>query len=148
MITSDEIKAILAKNEVIISKDDPVLSFLAVHQVLLDEYSKVIESSVETATQKLTENLKTIQIEVSKNLENQTEHFSERSKKLANEIVGQAVNEFSLAEDKLTKQIREIKLTDKQNPYDKKFKNLEIWLICNSFLIAACLFISFLGIII
>lgn len=96
MLSKDEIIAIIAKEQqVLISRDDPILSFLVVHQIILDEYAKSIGSDFEGNTQQFIEALQETQNE-----------FSKQSKELANDLVGKSVSKISEAEQNLAKLLK------------------------------------------
>jgi len=81
MLNRDQIiDTVAEKHKFIIDKDDPILATLAVHQVILDEINK-----------KFSESLSGLQ----ENLETVTANYTEVSKELGNNIIGEALNRFS-----------------------------------------------------
>lgn len=127
MLSKDEIIALVAKeHNILISRDDPILSLLAVHQVLINQYAKSIGAEAESANQSLTQSLFDAQ-----------EKYQNQSKELANQVIGKAVNEFMAAEKRLASKLQEFELA--KNPYQKRFNRLELWLICCAILSLGCL---------
>jgi hypothetical protein len=70
------IQAVVKQHGILLGKDDPILSFLAVHDVIIGEYSEKMTAAVE----KLQEHLELV-----------TDRHHSQSKELAETIVGKAV---------------------------------------------------------
>ena len=70
------IQAVVKQHGILLGKDDPILAFLAVHDVILDEYSVKMTA----ATEQLQEHLELI-----------TDRYHHQSKELAETIVGRTV---------------------------------------------------------
>lgn len=118
MLSRDEVIGIVAKEHgILISRDDPILALLAVHQVLIEEYARVIGSEAEAANQSLTQSLIDAQ-----------ESYKEQTKELTNQIVGKAVNEFAAAEKRLAEELKKFELS--KIPYNARFNRIELWLLC------------------
>lgn len=91
MLNRDKIIGIVAKeHNILISKDDPILALLSVHQVLLSEYAQKIGAEFESLNQQYAQLLEEAQ-----------NHYVEQSKNLANQVVGESIKEISNAEKKI-----------------------------------------------
>lgn len=91
MLKREDIIALVAKEHgILISRDDPILALLAVHQVLVDHYARQLGQSFEGMSQQLSEQLGDIQ-----------NRYGEQSRQLANEVVGGAVESIAEAEKRL-----------------------------------------------
>ena len=73
------IQAVVKQHGILLTKDDPILSFLAVHDVILAEYSKEMIAAVE---------------QLQEHLELVTSRYHAQSKDLAETIVGKAVTQI------------------------------------------------------
>lgn len=73
------IQAVVKQHGILLTKDDPILSFLAVHDVILGEYSKEMIAAVE---------------QLQERLELVTDRHHAQSKDLAETIVGKAVTQI------------------------------------------------------
>lgn len=73
------IQAVVKQHGILLSKDDPILAFLAVHDVILGEYSKEMTTAVE---------------QLQEHLELVTDRHYGQSKELAETIVGKAVTQI------------------------------------------------------
>lgn len=134
MLSKDEIIATIAKEQqVLISRDDPILAFLVVHQIILDEYAKSIGQDFEGNTQQFIETLQETQNE-----------FAKQSKELANDLVGKSVNKISEAEQSLTEMLKSYDLKQQQHKeelnkiYALQITTTAIILI----MLAACIFVG------
>lgn len=125
MLSRDEVIGLLAKEHgILISRDDPILTFLSVHQVLMEEYARTIGSEAETANQSFTQSLAEAQ-----------NHYQEQSKTLANQVIGTAVNEFVAAEKRLAEKLQQFELAKNANEpqlqqLSARLLRMEIGLIC------------------
>lgn len=91
MLKREDIIALVAKEHgILISRDDPILALLAVHQVLVDHYARQLGQNFEGMNQQLCEQLSDIQ-----------SRYGEQSRQLANEVVGGAVESITEAEKRL-----------------------------------------------
>lgn len=91
MLKREDIIALVAREHgILISRDDPILALLAVHQVLVDHYARQLGQSFEGMSQQLSEQLGDIQ-----------NRYGEQSRQLANEVVGGAVESIAEAEKRL-----------------------------------------------
>lgn len=91
MLKREDIIALVAREHgILISRDDPILALLAVHQVLVDHYARQLGQSFEGMSQQLCEQLGDIQ-----------NRYGEQSRQLANEVVGGAVESIGEAEKRL-----------------------------------------------
>lgn len=130
MLNKDEIIGIIAKEQqVLISRDDPILSFLVVHQIILDEYAKRIGQDFEGNTQQFIEILQDTQ-----------SGFAKQSKELANELVGKSINKISEAEQSLTGLLKSYDLKEKDQA--KTLNKIHIFQI----IIVLMLAILFIGV--
>ena len=76
MLKREDIIALVAKEHgILISRDDPILALLAVHQVLVDHYVRQLRKNFEGMNQQLCEQLSDIQ-----------SRYSEQSRQLANDM--------------------------------------------------------------
>lgn len=73
------IQAVVKQHGILLGKDDPILAFLAVHDVILGEYTKEMTGAVE---------------QLQEHLELVTERYHGQSKELAETIVGKAVTQI------------------------------------------------------
>jgi len=73
------IQAVVKQHGILLGKDDPILAFLAVHDVVLGEYSKEMTAAVE---------------QLQEHLELVTDRHHNQSKELAETIVGKAVTQI------------------------------------------------------
>lgn len=88
----EDIIALVAKEHgILISRDDPILALLAVHQVLVNYYVNQLGENFENMAQQLSQQLDEVQ-----------SRYSDQSRKLANEVVGDAIRSIAAAEQKLT----------------------------------------------
>lgn len=114
MLNKEDIIAIVAKeHQVLITKDDPILSLLIIHQQILDEYAKNIGSTFEEISQQF-----------SNTLEKTQEQFSEKARVLANEVVGKSIKSIEEGKDNF---IRELNIYN----INKKNELLELHRIYN-----------------
>lgn len=118
MLSREDVIGIVAKEHgILISKDDPILALLAVHQVLMDEYAATIGSEVEAANQSFIQALRDAQ-----------ETYSEQSKALANQVVGNAVKNVTAAEKRLVTSLEQFQV--EKLAVESKLNRLELWMIC------------------
>lgn len=122
MLSREDVIGIVAKEHgILISKDDPILTLLAVHQVLMNEYANTIGSEVEAANQSFIQALSDAQ-----------KAYSEQSKALANQVVGNAVKDVTAAEKRLVTSLNNFQV--EKLTVESKLNRLELWLLCCAFL--------------
>lgn len=73
------IQAVVKQHGILLGKDDPILAFLAVHDVILGEYTKEMTGAVN---------------QLQEHLELVTDRYHGQSKQLAETIVGKAVTQI------------------------------------------------------
>lgn len=97
------IQAVVKKHGILLSKDDPILSFLAVHDVVLDLYSEKMAVPVNA---------------IQEQLEEITDKHYLQSKDLAEKIVGSAVTSIKNEGEALEENIRQL-LNVHKNEYEQ-----------------------------
>ncbi|EGU0150159.1 hypothetical protein JFQ72_004405 [Vibrio parahaemolyticus] len=93
------IDEVMRKHGIVLSKDDPILAFLAVHDVLIDSYTNRINNSI---------------ITVNENLEAVTMKHTNLSKELSERMVGVATNELQKETKLLQSNLKNL-MNDEQN---------------------------------
>jgi len=118
-ISRDDVIALVAKEHgILISRDDPILSLLAVHQVILEHYEQRIGSSFESASQQF-----------SRQLDDTQQEFMQNAKLLANEVVGGAIKEITAAEQRMTQTIKQYHY---DNNRDNARQTILVWMVITS----------------
>ena len=118
-ISRDDIIGLVAKEHgILISRDDPILSLLAVHQVILDHYEQLIGTSFETASQQYAQQLRDTQQE-----------FIQNAKTIANEIVGDSIKEITAAEKRMTQTVKQYQ---HDNNRDNARQAILVWMVITS----------------
>ena len=118
-ISRDDVIGLVAKEHgILISRDDPILSLLAVHQVILDYYEQHICSSFENASQQFSQQLSDTQRE-----------FAQNAKDLANEVVGDAIKRITAAEQRMTQTIKQYQ---HDNNRDNARQTILVWMVITS----------------
>ena len=118
-IGRDDIIGLVAKEHgILISRDDPILSLLAVHQVILDHYEQLIGTSFETASQQYAQQLRDTQQE-----------FIQNAKAIANEIVGDSIKEITAAEKRMTQTVKQYQ---HDNNRDNARQAILVWMVITS----------------
>ena len=108
-ISRDDVIALVAKEHgILISRDDPILSLLAVHQVILEHYEQRIGASFESDTQ---------------------QEFVRNAKVLANEVVGDAIKRITAAEQRITQTIKQYQ---HDNNRDNARQTILVWMVITS----------------
>lgn len=95
------INEVMQKHGIVLSKDDPILAFLAVHDVLIDDYTARIGASIKS---------------VNESLEVVTMKHTNLSKELSEKLVGVATNELQ-KETKLLQSSLKSLMNDEQNRF-------------------------------
>ena len=118
-ISRDDVIGLVAKEHgILISRDDPILSLLAVHQVILDHYEQLIGTSFETASQQYAQQLRDTQQE-----------FIQNAKAIANEIVGDSIKEITAAEKRMTQTVKQ---HQHDNNRDNARQAILVWMVITS----------------
>lgn len=118
-ISRDDVIGLVAKEHgILISRDDPILSLLAVHQVILDYYEQHIGSSFENVSQQFAQQLSDTQRE-----------FAQNAKDLANEVVGDAIKRITAAEQRITQTIKQYQ---HDNNRDNARQTILVWMVITS----------------
>lgn len=136
MLSKDEIIATLAKEQnTLISRDDPVLAFLLIHQIILDSYAEKFEEQFEGNTQELVAELQNVQNE-----------YAEKSKELANNVVGKAISKINEAEQHLSQALQQ-KLDDFNTDKNKsnQLEQMNFYILAG--LLVVNIIVSIIGII-
>lgn len=122
-ISRDDVIGLVAKEHgILISRDDPILSLLAVHQVILDYYEQHIGSSFENASQQFSQQLSDTQRE-----------FAQNAKDLANEVVGDAIKRITAAEQRMTQTIKQYQ---HDNNRDNARQTILVWMVITSVILS------------
>lgn len=130
MLSREEVIGIVAnEHNILISKDDPILALLAVHQVLMDEYANTITSEVEATNQSFIQALSEAQ-----------ETYSQQSKTLANQVVGNAIKEVTATEKRLVTSLEQFQI--EKLAVEGKLNRLELWIICCAILTLGAIIIG------
>lgn len=93
------IQAVVKQHGILLGKDDPILAFLAVHDVILGEYTKEMTSAVE---------------QLQEHLELVTDRYHGQSKELAETIVGKAVMQIRQEGKEIQEGLRSILEAERQ----------------------------------
>lgn len=93
------IQAVVKQHGILLGKDDPILAFLAVHDVILGEYSKEMTVAVE---------------QLQEHLELVTDRHHGQSKELAETIVGKAVIQIRQEGKEIQEGLRSMLDTERQ----------------------------------
>jgi hypothetical protein len=118
-ISRDDVIALVAKEHgILISRDDPILSLLAVHQVILEHYEQRIGASFENTSQQFSQQLSDTQQE-----------FVRNAKVLANEVVGDAIKRITVAEQRITQTIKQYQ---HDNNRDNARQTILVWMVITS----------------
>jgi molecular chaperone GrpE (heat shock protein) len=87
------IQTVAKEHGILISKDDPILAFLAVHDVCIDAYAHKMSSAISTVNEKL---------------ESVTDQHHRDSRKLAEKIISNYVNSIRTENEELKSSIKRI----------------------------------------
>lgn len=118
-ISRDDIIGLVAKEHgILISRDDPILSLLAVHQVILEHYEQHIGASFENASQQFAQQLSGTQQE-----------FIQSTKAIAHEVVGNSIKEITAAEKRMTQTIKQYQ---HDNDRDNARQTILVWMVITS----------------
>lgn len=102
MISPEDVIAELAKEQnLLIGRDDPILKFLAVHQKMIDLYAEKIGNVLEESQQQFSAQLIDAQ-----------DKYNQQSRKIAYEIVGEAVTRINDAEERLEKRLEACQVSE------------------------------------
>lgn len=119
MLKREDIIALVAKEHgILISRDDPILALLAVHQVLVEHYARQLGQSFEGMSQQLSEQLGDIQ-----------NRYGEQSRQLANEVVGGAVERIAEAEKRLVAALQNRKIDHREEQQRLARMEWGLWLL-------------------
>lgn len=136
MLSKDDVIAKLAKeHNILISRDDPLLAFISVQKLILNEYNQSIGLEFETAQQNFQQSLLQAQ-----------EEYQNKSKELANQIIGKTIHEFANAEKRIVEHIHKMD-TIKQND-EKQLNKIECYLIVSISVSAMLLFLLLITVVI
>ncbi len=137
MLNRDNIIATLAKeHQILLSKDDPIVSFLLVHQIVLDSYSQSFSEDFESNMQQLVTALNEAQ-----------NNYTTKSKELANEIIGTSITKITDAEQNLIKKLAEYKYKD-DAVSNSKIKAQTVWLYILAGLLSVNILLSLANILV
>lgn len=102
MLNREEIISTLAReHNTLISRDDPVLSLLTVHQMMIDSYAERFNIDFEGNTQQFIAILKEVQ-----------DDYARQSKELANDLVGRTVSNLNEIEQNLVAELKSYRLNE------------------------------------
>ena len=93
------IQTVVKQHGILLGKDDPILSFLAVHDVVLSEYTKEMTGAVK---------------QLHESLELVTDRYHSQCKELAETIVGKAVTQIRQEGKELATELRSILEIERQ----------------------------------